>query len=142
MPFTRASMRLRKKSALGRGAIPQRLNVFSSFFGPLRAEKCCFPRHAGRRAEGLPQRLKPNSSQSIYVRPEGRTLQENEFFRKLKPDVIIYGPTKSRALIQNMSTHADSEGRTLRPANFPQSVKVSPAGKFPASAYEIAALAA
>jgi hypothetical protein len=31
-------------------------------------------------AEGIPQRLKPNSLRSIYVRPEGRTLQENEFF--------------------------------------------------------------
>jgi hypothetical protein len=34
-------------------------------------------------AEGVPQRLKPDSFQSIYVRPEGRTLQENEFFRSL-----------------------------------------------------------
>jgi hypothetical protein len=34
-------------------------------------------------AEGFPERLKPNSLQSIYVRPEGRTLQENEFFRSL-----------------------------------------------------------
>jgi hypothetical protein len=30
-------------------------------------------------AEGIPQRLKPSSLQSIYVRPEGRTVQENEF---------------------------------------------------------------
>jgi hypothetical protein len=29
------------------------------------------------------QRLKPNSLQSIYVRPEGRTLQKLEIFRKL-----------------------------------------------------------
>ena len=28
-----------------------------------------------------PQRLKPDSLQRIYVRPEGRTLRENEFFR-------------------------------------------------------------
>jgi hypothetical protein len=34
-------------------------------------------------AEGVLQRLKPNSLQSFYVRPEGRTLQENEFFRSL-----------------------------------------------------------
>jgi hypothetical protein len=34
-------------------------------------------------AEGIPQRLKPNSLQGIYVRPEGRTLQKNEFFRSL-----------------------------------------------------------
>jgi hypothetical protein len=33
--------------------------------------------------EGVPQRLKPDSLQSIYVRPEGRTLQKHEFFRKL-----------------------------------------------------------
>jgi hypothetical protein len=33
--------------------------------------------------EGIPQRLKPNSLQSIYVRAEARTLQENEFFRSL-----------------------------------------------------------
>jgi len=32
-------------------------------------------------AEGVPQRLNPNSLQGIYVRPEGRTLQENKFFR-------------------------------------------------------------
>jgi hypothetical protein len=31
----------------------------------------------------VPQRLKPDSLQSIYVRPEGRTLQKSEFFRKL-----------------------------------------------------------
>jgi hypothetical protein len=34
-------------------------------------------------AEGVPQWLKPDSLQSIYVRPEGRTLRENEFFRSL-----------------------------------------------------------
>jgi hypothetical protein len=33
--------------------------------------------------EIIPQRLKPNSFQSIYVRPKGRTLQKNEFFRSL-----------------------------------------------------------
>jgi|ERR1700733_9320187 hypothetical protein len=33
--------------------------------------------------EDVPQRLKPDSLQSIYVRPEGRTLQKHEFFRKL-----------------------------------------------------------
>jgi hypothetical protein len=31
-------------------------------------------------AESIPQRLKPNSLHSIYVRPEGRTLRESEFF--------------------------------------------------------------
>jgi hypothetical protein len=31
--------------------------------------------------ESSPQRLKPNSLHSSYVRPEGRTLQKNEFFR-------------------------------------------------------------
>jgi hypothetical protein len=31
----------------------------------------------------VPQRLKPDSLQSISVRPEGRTLQKHEFFRKL-----------------------------------------------------------
>jgi hypothetical protein len=31
----------------------------------------------------VPQRLKPDSLQNIYVRPEGRTLQKPEFFRKL-----------------------------------------------------------
>jgi hypothetical protein len=34
-------------------------------------------------AEGIPQRLKPDSLHSIYVRAEARTLQENEFFRSL-----------------------------------------------------------
>jgi hypothetical protein len=33
--------------------------------------------------KGVPQRLKPDSLQSIYVRPEGRTLRKHEFFRKL-----------------------------------------------------------
>jgi hypothetical protein len=33
--------------------------------------------------ETLPQRLKPNSFQSICVRPKGRTLQKDEFFRSL-----------------------------------------------------------
>jgi hypothetical protein len=32
---------------------------------------------------GGPQRLKPNSLQSSYVRPKGRTLQRSEFFRNL-----------------------------------------------------------
>jgi hypothetical protein len=31
--------------------------------------------------EIVPQRLKPNSLQSIYVRPKGRILQENEPIR-------------------------------------------------------------
>jgi hypothetical protein len=35
------------------------------------------------RSELSPQRLKPDSLQSIYVRPEGRTLQKHEFFRSL-----------------------------------------------------------
>jgi hypothetical protein len=35
------------------------------------------------RGESSPQRLKPDSLQSIYVRPEGRTLQKHEFFRSL-----------------------------------------------------------
>jgi hypothetical protein len=35
------------------------------------------------RDETLPQRLKPNSFQGICVRPEGRTLQKDEFFRSL-----------------------------------------------------------
>jgi hypothetical protein len=35
------------------------------------------------RIESGPQRLKPDSFQSIYVRPEGRTLQKHEFFRSL-----------------------------------------------------------
>jgi hypothetical protein len=33
--------------------------------------------------EGVPQRLKPDSLQSIYARREGRTVQKHEFFRKL-----------------------------------------------------------
>jgi hypothetical protein len=32
----------------------------------------------------VPQWLKPDSLQSIYVRPEGRTLQKQEFFRSLQ----------------------------------------------------------
>jgi hypothetical protein len=35
------------------------------------------------RGESIPQRLKPGSLQSICVRPEGRTLQKDEFFRSL-----------------------------------------------------------
>jgi hypothetical protein len=36
------------------------------------------------RGEVVPQRLlEPDSLQSIYVRPEGRTLQKHEFFRSL-----------------------------------------------------------
>jgi hypothetical protein len=41
-----------------------------------------FGRDAGLR-ESSPQRLKPNSLQSSYVRPKGRTLQRSEFFRNL-----------------------------------------------------------
>jgi hypothetical protein len=51
----------------------------SHLYGPTKqlAEEVLFG------VEGVPQRLKQNSLQSIYVRPEGRTLQENEFFRSL-----------------------------------------------------------
>jgi len=41
------------------------------------AEKCRFGE------ESSPQRLKPNSLHSSYVRPKGRTLQRSEFFRSL-----------------------------------------------------------
>ena len=36
-----------------------------------------------RRAEGIPQRLEPNSLQAVYVRAVARTLQKHEFFRSL-----------------------------------------------------------
>src|SRR5580692_3884358 len=39
-----------------------------------------------------PQRLKPDSLQGIYVRPEGRTLQGNEFFRKLFSRAVHKAP--------------------------------------------------
>src|ERR1700733_7535587 len=54
-------------------------------------------------AESIPQRLKPNSLQSIYVRAEASTLQRPEFFRSLE----------GRALIQNLSF--SQPGRPLRP---------------------------
>jgi hypothetical protein len=47
--------------------------------------------------ESIPQRLKPNSLQSIYVRPEGRTLQGTISFPQAVsfypswPIVIIFG---------------------------------------------------
>ena len=48
-------------------------------------------------AEGIPQRLKPNALQSIYVRPEGRTLKKNEFSAacKVRRILNVYGPNKS-----------------------------------------------
>ena len=46
-----------------------------------------------------PQRLKPDSVQSIYARPEGRTLQKNESFRK---------PTNAT----HARTHADTPAGT------------------------------
>jgi hypothetical protein len=54
-------------------------DFLSVLYGPTKeaAEKVLFG------VEGIPQRLKPNSLQSIYVRPEGRTLQKHEFFRNL-----------------------------------------------------------
>jgi hypothetical protein len=45
-------------------------------------------------AEGIPQRLKPNLLQGIYVRPEGRTLQENEFFRSLPGTLLLASSSK------------------------------------------------
>jgi hypothetical protein len=51
-----------------------------------------------------PQRLKPRSIFTIYVRAEARTLQARKSIPQgLKPDIfaIIYGTAESRALIQN-----------------------------------------
>jgi hypothetical protein len=50
-----------------------------------------------------PQRLKPNPFTTTYVRPEGRTLQKTTSGAKARRISILYGPTKSRALIQSMS---------------------------------------
>jgi hypothetical protein len=46
--------------------------------------------------EDVPQRLKPDSLQSIYARPEGRTLQNMSFSESSKAQFFsdLYGPTK------------------------------------------------
>ncbi len=77
------------------------------------AEKVLLPTAGrGRRGGIVPQRLlKPDSWLSIYVRPEGRTLQrsdarygevgrtlqKNEFFRKLFSRAVIQNKTQSRS---------------------------------------------
>src|SRR5271168_661394 len=43
--------------------------------------------------KGFPQRLKPNSLQSGYVRPKGRTLQRSEFFRSLQSPDLCWAST-------------------------------------------------
>jgi hypothetical protein len=52
--------------------------------------------------ESNPQRLKPNSLHSSYVRPKGRTLQRSEFFRSLfKPSSarVVYGTVENVVFI-------------------------------------------
>jgi hypothetical protein len=68
-------------------------NLISIVYGPTKelAEK------VGEKENEPPQRVKPDSLQSTHVRPEGRTLQKHEFFRKLlKPQILLNlnGPTK------------------------------------------------
>src|SRR5580700_3981726 len=47
------------------------------------AERCWFGE------ESSPQRLKPNSLHSSYVRPKGRNLQRSKFFRSLLSRLVI-----------------------------------------------------
>jgi hypothetical protein len=83
-------------------------NLFSIIYGPTKelAEKVLFG------VEDVAQRLKPDSLQSIYVRPNarcgevGRTLQKNECFCNLKSPV----PTQNMSLRQPVQRSDDPRG--------------------------------
>ena len=73
--------------------------------------------------ETLPQRLKPSSFQSICVRPKGRTLQKDEFFRTCKARLILNHLRHSRALIQNRVFQPPVKPVPFIDSVFPQPVK-------------------
>jgi hypothetical protein len=64
--------------------------------------------------ESSPQRLKPNSLQTSYVRPKGRTLQVDEFPQLVKPGHKLLPLAENQVRVQDKK-RSKGFARLIRP---------------------------